>query len=73
MSFLADLRSQLLRDCSLSETKKYVLKSWPDGYQMYDHNKGPEGNPRHDLYLVGKGFLPLIRVLPYTERRLDRV
>jgi Transcription-silencing protein, cryptic loci regulator Clr2/Transcription-silencing protein Clr2 len=31
----------------------YVLKSWPDGYRLYDHQKGPEDNPRHDLYLFG--------------------
>jgi len=31
----------------------YVLRSWPAGYQMYDHHKGPAVNPRHDLYLYG--------------------
>ncbi|KAF8239404.1 hypothetical protein L208DRAFT_1237893 [Tricholoma matsutake] len=31
----------------------YVLKSWPDGYRLYDHHKGPADNPRHDLYLFG--------------------
>ena len=30
-----------------------MLKDWPAGYQMYDHNKGPADRPRHDPYLVG--------------------
>lgn len=33
---------------------KYVLKIFPQGYCMYDHNKGPATNPRHDPYLYGK-------------------
>lgn len=32
----------------------YVLRDWPRGYRMYDHHKGPEANPRHDLYLYGE-------------------
>lgn len=32
----------------------YVLEDWPAGYHMYDHNKGPENNPRHDAYLIGE-------------------
>ncbi|KLO17957.1 hypothetical protein SCHPADRAFT_913375 [Schizopora paradoxa] len=43
------------------QTKKYVLKSWPNGYQMYDHNKGPVANPRHDLYLVGSEHVARFR------------
>ncbi|RDX48172.1 hypothetical protein OH76DRAFT_1405089 [Lentinus brumalis] len=31
----------------------YVLKSFPKGYQLYDHNKGPVNAPRHDPYLCG--------------------
>jgi len=30
-----------------------VLKDWPQGYRMFDHNKGPEDAPRHDAYLIG--------------------
>ena len=45
-----------------SETKKYVLKSWPAGYRMYDHNKVPEANPRHDLYVVGEQFHQFVLV-----------
>ena len=33
----------------------YVLRGWPEGYQMFDHNKGPASNPRHDAYLIGTG------------------
>ncbi|KXN87418.1 Cryptic loci regulator 2 [Leucoagaricus sp. SymC.cos] len=35
------------------DVNNYVLRSWPRGYRMYDHHKGPVGNPRHDLYLYG--------------------
>ncbi|RPD64199.1 hypothetical protein L226DRAFT_611784 [Lentinus tigrinus ALCF2SS1-7] len=31
----------------------YVLKDFPKGYQLYDHNKGPAKAPRHDPYLYG--------------------
>lgn len=34
----------------------YVLRGWPAGYQMYDHNKGPANAPRHDAYLIGASF-----------------
>ncbi|KAJ3565793.1 hypothetical protein NP233_g7419 [Leucocoprinus birnbaumii] len=37
----------------MQDSDKYVLRGWPAGYQMYDHHKGPAGNPRHDLYLYG--------------------
>ncbi|OSD04794.1 hypothetical protein PYCCODRAFT_1406971 [Trametes coccinea BRFM310] len=37
----------------LPEGPKYVLKSFPEGYQLYDHNKGPVKAPRHDPYLCG--------------------
>lgn len=32
---------------------KYVFRDFPDGYRLYDHNKGPQKAPRHDLYLFG--------------------
>lgn len=38
----------------LEEGPKYVLKNFPEGYQLYDHNKGPASGPRHDPYLCGK-------------------
>ncbi|KAI0348990.1 hypothetical protein OH77DRAFT_1526002 [Trametes cingulata] len=37
----------------LPEGPKYVLKSFPEGYQLYNHNKGPVKVPRHDPYLCG--------------------
>lgn len=33
--------------------KAYVLKSFPAGYQLFDHQKGKADNPRHDAYLYG--------------------
>jgi hypothetical protein len=38
----------------LSTEGNYVLRGWPTGYQMFDHNKGPKDNPRHDAYLMGE-------------------
>jgi hypothetical protein len=32
----------------------YVLKNWPEGYRMFDHHKGPQATPRHDVYLMGE-------------------
>ncbi|KAG1746514.1 uncharacterized protein EDB91DRAFT_1117321 [Suillus paluster] len=47
----------------------YVLQGWPQGYQMYDHNKGPKDNPRHDAYLIE--FIPHALWL-LTDPTLDR-
>ncbi|KZT43074.1 hypothetical protein SISSUDRAFT_1124970 [Sistotremastrum suecicum HHB10207 ss-3] len=33
---------------------KHILEAWPENYAFYDHNKGPQSGPRHDLYLFGK-------------------
>jgi Transcription-silencing protein, cryptic loci regulator Clr2/Transcription-silencing protein Clr2 len=38
----------------LTGERDYVLKDWPQGYRMFDHNKGPEEAPRHDAYLMGE-------------------
>ncbi|KZT09986.1 uncharacterized protein LAESUDRAFT_645510 [Laetiporus sulphureus 93-53] len=38
---------------NLPKGVNYVFKDWPYGYAMYDHNKGPADNPRHDIYLCG--------------------
>ncbi|KAI0923919.1 hypothetical protein AcV5_009324 [Taiwanofungus camphoratus] len=46
---------------SLPAGPKYVLKSFPQGYCMYDHNKGPATNPRHDPYLYGSRFVNRFR------------
>ncbi|KAG0709404.1 hypothetical protein DFH29DRAFT_229175 [Suillus ampliporus] len=59
----------------------YVLQGWPEGYQMYDHNKGPQDNPRHDAYLMGsthaKRFRSVPEFIPHalwllTDPALDR-
>ncbi|KAG2128579.1 hypothetical protein DEU56DRAFT_741948 [Suillus clintonianus] len=59
----------------------YVLQGWPAGYQMYDHNKGPKDNPRHDAYLIGSTFAKRFRSVPefiphalwlLTDPALDR-
>ncbi|KAK0214792.1 hypothetical protein IW262DRAFT_1277891 [Armillaria fumosa] len=31
----------------------YVLQDWPAGYRMFDHHKGIQSAPRHDIYLFG--------------------
>ncbi|KAI0654041.1 hypothetical protein C8Q70DRAFT_1142512 [Cubamyces menziesii] len=45
--------TQLAIRMGLPEGPSYVLKSFPEGYQLYDHNKGPVKAPRHDPYLCG--------------------
>jgi hypothetical protein len=45
----------------------YVLKDWPKGYRMFDHHKGPQDNPRHDLYLMGEhAFFRLVAFSAYS-------
>lgn len=41
---------------------KYILSSWPEGYKMFMHYKGPQDNPRADKYLFGVS--PPTMVLP---------
>jgi hypothetical protein len=59
----------------------YVLRGWPTGYQMFDHNKGPKDNPRHDAYLMGSTYAKRFRSVPefiphalwlLTDPALDR-
>ncbi|KAF8526822.1 hypothetical protein JB92DRAFT_3140039 [Gautieria morchelliformis] len=38
---------------NMPDQGKYCLQSFPVGYWMFDHNKGPIKNVRHDLYLYG--------------------
>ncbi|KAF8634585.1 hypothetical protein AX17_004174 [Amanita inopinata Kibby_2008] len=40
-------------DKGMPESQEYILKDWPEGYRMFDHAKGPEHDPRHDVYLFG--------------------
>ena len=44
---------------------KYILKSWPEGYKMFIHYKGPQDNPRTDKYLFGT--FPSTRVIRCTS------
>lgn len=37
----------------ITEGPTYVFRSFPDGYGFFDHNKGIQSAPRHDLYLYG--------------------
>ncbi|KAJ7066548.1 hypothetical protein C8F01DRAFT_1019945 [Mycena amicta] len=37
------------------ESHRHVLRSFPSGYCMYDHHKGKQAAPRHDVYLFGCG------------------
>ncbi|KAG1795158.1 uncharacterized protein HD556DRAFT_1235927 [Suillus plorans] len=59
----------------------YVLQGWPEGYQMFDHNKGPKDSPRHDAYLIGSTYAKRFRSVPefiphalwlLTDPTLDR-
>ncbi|TFK39812.1 hypothetical protein BDQ12DRAFT_628755 [Crucibulum laeve] len=44
-------------ELGMADGSNYILKDWPQGYRMYDHHKGREMDPRHDIYLFGpKGF-----------------
>ncbi|KAF9240636.1 hypothetical protein BU15DRAFT_87549 [Melanogaster broomeanus] len=56
----ASLASQLKKPSG----PNYVLRGWPAGYQMYDHNKGPAGAPRHDAYLIGSRYAKRFRSVP---------
>ena len=52
--------AHMLRSLTFAqEGPNYVLKEWPQGYQFFDHNKGPAGSPRHDVYLCGMSFVSL--------------
>ncbi|KAF9006127.1 hypothetical protein BDQ17DRAFT_1389700 [Cyathus striatus] len=52
----------------MPEGPSYVLRDWPDGYRMFDHNKGPVDNPRHDIYLFGspKKFRSVNEFIPHA-------
>ncbi|TFY52003.1 hypothetical protein EVJ58_g10258 [Rhodofomes roseus] len=53
--------SQVAIKLDYPEGPSYVLKNWPDGYQFYDHNKGPAPSPRHDPYLCGSTLVNRFR------------
>ncbi|KAL4248109.1 Cryptic loci regulator 2 [Abortiporus biennis] len=45
--------ARVAEQLNLPAGRTYVLKDWPAGYHMFDHNKGKQSNPRHDAYLIG--------------------
>ncbi|KAI0705202.1 hypothetical protein BC835DRAFT_1314941 [Cytidiella melzeri] len=53
----------------LPSGKPYVLRSLPDGYRLFDHNKGKADNPRHDPYLYGTPHTCYVP-LPWLNRIL---
>ncbi|KAF8269802.1 hypothetical protein EI94DRAFT_1724363 [Lactarius quietus] len=42
----------------------YVLRSWPEGYNLYCHYKGKQSSPRQDLYLIGSTHTKRFRSVP---------
>ncbi|EMD38934.1 hypothetical protein CERSUDRAFT_104223 [Gelatoporia subvermispora B] len=45
----------------LPDGPAYVLKEWPAGYRMFVHYKGPQANPRTDVYLFGSQHIQRFR------------
>ncbi|KAI0343026.1 hypothetical protein BDW22DRAFT_1297142, partial [Trametopsis cervina] len=46
--------SKIAESLGLPAGKAYVMKAFPNAYQLFDHNKGKPDNPRHDVYLYGE-------------------
>ncbi|KII85918.1 hypothetical protein PLICRDRAFT_165479 [Plicaturopsis crispa FD-325 SS-3] len=46
------------------EGPNYVLRGWPEGYKFFDHNKGKQSAPRHDIYLIGSASVNRFRSCP---------
>ncbi|KAH7921303.1 hypothetical protein BV22DRAFT_1122235 [Leucogyrophana mollusca] len=59
-----EVGTSLAQRMGLPQGPTYVLRGWPDNYQMFDHNKGPQGNPRHDAYLMGSRSAKRFRSVP---------
>ncbi|KAJ3502558.1 hypothetical protein NLJ89_g8832 [Agrocybe chaxingu] len=58
----------------MPEGPNYVLRSFPEEYRLYDHNKGPAKSPRHDLYLFGpfkKRFRSVFEFVPHAIWLMD--
>ncbi|KAJ7623176.1 hypothetical protein FB45DRAFT_924794 [Roridomyces roridus] len=55
------LSSQL---SGLDKKRPHVLTGWPDGYRMFDHHKGKQDSPRHDVYLFGSDSRCRFRSVP---------
>ncbi|KAF9563114.1 hypothetical protein CPC08DRAFT_706252 [Agrocybe pediades] len=57
------------KSMNMPEGKNYVMRDFPQGYRLFDHNKGPANNPRHDLYLFGapkKRFRSIFEFVPHA-------
>ncbi|EGN96813.1 hypothetical protein SERLA73DRAFT_75668 [Serpula lacrymans var. lacrymans S7.3] len=59
-----EVGSALAKNLKMADGPNYVLRSWPEGYKMFDHNKGAESNPRHDVYLIGSTAAKRFRSVP---------
>ncbi|EPQ56326.1 hypothetical protein GLOTRDRAFT_138088 [Gloeophyllum trabeum ATCC 11539] len=59
-----NIGTNLAKRLGLPDGRDYVLKAWPEGYQMFDHNKGPQDAPRHDPYLIGSVNVKRFRSVP---------
>ncbi|KAF7308486.1 Actin-related protein 8 [Mycena chlorophos] len=43
---------------------RHVLRDFPAGYRMFDHHKGKQAAPRHDVYLFGENSGRRYRSVP---------
>ncbi|KAH7915297.1 hypothetical protein BJ138DRAFT_1170046 [Hygrophoropsis aurantiaca] len=59
-----EVGNSLAQRMGLPTGPSYLLRGWPDNYQMFDHNKGPQNNPRHDAYLMGSASVKRFRSVP---------
>ncbi|KAG2011803.1 hypothetical protein CC2G_011877 [Coprinopsis cinerea AmutBmut pab1-1] len=60
---------QIALDKGIPNPERAVLKDWPANYRFYDHHKGIENNPRHDIYLYGppgKRFRSIMEFVPHA-------
>ncbi|KAF8809462.1 hypothetical protein BYT27DRAFT_7162823 [Phlegmacium glaucopus] len=61
--------SAIANDLQMAEGPSYILRDFPVGYGFFDHNKGNEVDPRHDLYLYGpvkKRFRSVNEFIPHA-------
>ncbi|KAF9650140.1 hypothetical protein BDM02DRAFT_3185686 [Thelephora ganbajun] len=59
-----DLGRLVAEKIGLPAGPKYTLGSWPGGYKMFVHYKGPQDNPRTDKYLFGSTLVKRFRSVP---------
>ncbi|OCH85503.1 hypothetical protein OBBRIDRAFT_798107 [Obba rivulosa] len=61
INWRTNVAAKVASSMGLPDGQQYVLKTWPAGYHMYVHLKGPEANPRTDVYLFGSQFVQRFR------------